>query len=551
MSTEADSAGGPGEQPADIPVFTRKSTGLVREVGLFDMTVFNAVSTSPIGAALVFALFALVVFPRGNPYIAFVVALILSLLVSTTFALLSAAIPRIGGDYTINSRILHPWLGFTSNLCVFISTAVAAGLWAWWFGTQALGPAFTVIGSVTGSSTFTRWGNDLLGGRHNVSFVMAALALALTSALSIKGTRVVMRVMSILFVLAAVGFVVDMGILLFTSHTHFVSTIDRTFGVGTYGKTVHAAHGSGLLPSEGGWSTKNTFGAISSMLAITVFVFWGTYMSAEFKGAGQRKRQLVSMVGAGVGQGIIVLIGLGIFLSTVGYSFFASAQGGNFTAGSSAVGTAGYAYFSALVANNSLLVGILSISFIGWWLPGLYINLAMMQRALLTWSFDGLTPKRLGDVNSRTHTPVVAIVVTFLVSLCTAAWVSYGSNFFRQTAFIQLFIFVTFFLTGISAILVKRRRPDLYEHSPAQWRLGGIEVLPVVGAGCSLVGVLGASLILYFHENLGITGGYYTSIIVAPVAVFALAGTWWWAAKRVRAAQGIDLSLAYRALPPE
>jgi hypothetical protein len=67
MSTEADAAGRPSEQPADIPVFTRKSTGLVREVGLFDMTVFNAVSTSPIGAALVFALFALVVFPRGNP----------------------------------------------------------------------------------------------------------------------------------------------------------------------------------------------------------------------------------------------------------------------------------------------------------------------------------------------------------------------------------------------------------------------------------------------------------------------------------------------------
>jgi basic amino acid/polyamine antiporter, APA family len=551
MTTAPDPVGDEAERPADIPIFTRNSTGLVREVGLVDMTIFNAVSTSPIGAGLVFALFALVVFPRGNPYIAFVVALALSVLVSTTFALLSAAIPRIGGDYTINSRILHPWLGFTSNLCVFISTVIAAGLWAWWFGTQAFGPAFTVIGSVTGSSTFTRWGNDLLGGRHNVSFVMAVIALAIVSLLAVRGTRVVMRVMSILFLIAAAGFVIDMGILLVSGHSHFRSTIDSTFGAGTYAKTVHAAHGSGVLPAEGGWSTKNTFGAISSMLAITVFVFWGTYMSAEFKGAGQRKRQLVSMVGAGVGQGILVLIGMLIFLTTVGYSFFASSQAGNFTAGSSAVGTAGYPYFSALVANNSVFVGLLAIAFIGWWLPGLYINMAMLQRALLSWAFDGLVPKRLGDVNDRTHTPVVAIVVTFLGAVATAAWVSYGSNFFRQTAFIQLFIFVTFFVTGVSAVLVKRRRPDIYEASPAQWRLGGIEVLPVAGVGCMLVGVLGAGLILYFHENLGITGGYYTSIIVAPIAVFVGAGAWWWAAKRIRAAHGIDLALAYRALPPE
>lgn len=551
MATGTEPVGDSANPPEALPIYTRKATGLVREVGLVDQMVFNATSTSPIGAGLVFALFALAVFPRGNPYIALAVAIMLAVLVSTTFALLSAAIPRIGGDYTINSRVLHPWLGFASNLCVFISSVVSAGLWAWWFATQACGPAFLVIGSVTNSSTFSSWGNDLLGGKHTLAFGMAVLALLITSVLAITGTRLIVRVMTILFLIATAGFLVDMAILLFTSHASFQATINHAFGSGTYGKTVAAAQHSNVLPSHGGWSVKNTFGAMSTMLSITVFVFWGTYMAAEFKGAGQRKRQLTAMTGAGVLQGIVILVAMAIFLHTVGYDFFASAQNGNFSAGGPAVGTAGYAYFSALVANSPVVVTILALAFIGWWLPGLYINMAMLQRALLTWSLDGLVPKSLGEVNERTHTPVVAIATTFVLSVGAAAWVSYGSNFFRQIAFIQLFIFVTFLLVGIAAMLIKRRRPDIYLGSPAEWRIGGVEVLPIVGSGCALVGVFGASLILYFHKNLGITGGYFASIIIAPFAVLVVAVLWWLVAKRVRAAQGIDLALTYKALPPE
>src|SRR5205814_1932386 len=149
--------------------------------------------------------------------------------------------------------------------------------------------------------------------------------------------------------------------------------------------------------------------------------------------------QLVTMLGAGLGQGLIVLLAMLIFLTTVGYNFFTSALAGNFSAGGGTVGTAGYAYFSALVAHNTFFVSVLSLAFIGWWLPGLYINTAMCQRALLTWSFDGLTPKRAGDVNGRTHTPIVAILVTFVIAVPAAAWVAYSSNFFKIFAVMQLF----------------------------------------------------------------------------------------------------------------
>ena len=554
MSTAADTGGAPASGASGLPIFTRKSTGLVREVSLFDQLVFNATATSPLGTVLVFGLFALVLFPRANPYIALIVALLLGVFVWTTFALLSAAIPRIGGDYTFNSRILHPVIGFAGNLCAFVSAAIAAGLWAWWLANQALSPAFGVIGDVTHTKTFQRWSADFAGTPHNTAaFVTAIIALAITSVLALMGTRVIVRVMTALFLIAAAAFVVDMLILLFTTHASFTSHVDHALGAGTYQKTVAKGHGAGIYPSEGGYSGKETIGAIYTMISVTLFTWWGTYLSAEFKGAGQRKRQLWSMVGAGLGQGLIVLFAMVVFLTTVGHSFFASALSGNFP-GSGTIYTAGYAYFSALVASNKVLVTILALAFVGWWLPGLYINTAMCQRAIFTWSFDGLLPKRFGEVNERTHTPVLAILISFAAAVGAAAWVSYTHNvsdFFKIFAVMQLFAYIPVMLVGVSALVMKWRRPDLYEGSPAQWKLAGVEVLPVAGLMCALVGAFSIGLIMYFHKNIGITGTYYTLMIVSPFVVLGVALVWWLAARSVRKSEGIDLALVYKAIPPD
>ena len=65
-------------------------------------------------------------------------------------------------------------------------------------------------------------------------------------------------------------------------------------------------------------------------------------------------------------------------MSTVGYDFFVSAFSGNFEApGSAGVGSAGYVYFSSLVASNDLLVTLLALAFMGWFLPACYTQAAM------------------------------------------------------------------------------------------------------------------------------------------------------------------------------
>jgi len=531
--------------------FSRKSTGLVRNVTSLQQLVFNASATNPLGAAMVFGLFALVLFPRANPYIALLAALGLGAFVWMTFALLTSTIPRVGGDYTLNSRILTPWLGFSGSLAIVVSSLIAVGITAWWAGTQGLSPAFSVIGAVNHSQFFTDLGSDLSGGNRGLSFAVAVAVLAAVSALAIAGTRLIMRVVVVLFLIAATGFAVDMLILLFTSSDSFRSTVDSTAGAGSYAKAVSVAQESGVATGGHGYDATSTFGAIYTMLGVTLWVWWGTYTAAEFRGAGQRRRTLATMFGAGWGQGLLLLLALVVFLNTVGADFFTGALSGGFEGGGGAVSTAGYAYFGALVAGGKVIVALLSLAFVGWWVPLLYANQVQAGRSIFAWSLDGLLPSWASSVNERRHTPVAAIAIVFVLASAAAAWVSFSSNFFAIFNTMQLFAYIPIILAGISALILPWRRPELFAGSPADWKVAGVPVLRVAGAGCLAVGVLAFYLVFRFHENLGITGGYFTGMIVALLAVFPLAGLWYFAARSLQRGAGVDLDLAYTEIPPD
>jgi amino acid transporter len=370
------------------------------------------------------------------------------------------------------------------------------------------------------------------------------------------GTRVVVRTMTILFGIAMLGFVVDMAILLFTTHSHFVHVIDSTSGAGSYAKTVAKGASQGIYPTYG-YSLKNTIGGIYYVAPVALFVFTGFYLAPEFKRAGQRKRQFQVLWGSGFGQGLLVMLGTFIFLRTVGYDFFVSSLNGNFAA-DGLVGTAGYAYFAALVAKSSLIVIILSLTFLGWFLPAQYINAVIVQRCAFAWSFDGLAPSALSRVSKRFHTPTVAIFATFCLSVMAAAWVAFSSNFFTVYSTMILFAFIPMVLLGVSAAVMSRRRPDLYHGSPAELRIGGISVLPITGVASVIIGVGSIVLGLVFHTNIGLSNApalfgvsYFHLAIVAPFFALAVGAVWYYAVKAVKRGQGIDLALNYQAIPPD
>src|SRR5947208_11207996 len=97
-------------------LFARKATGLVREASALDMYVFSMASTGPFGLNLALGLFyALATFPHTNVVVALLIATGLSVYSWIMMALLTASIPRVGGDYAFVSRITHPAIAMMGN----------------------------------------------------------------------------------------------------------------------------------------------------------------------------------------------------------------------------------------------------------------------------------------------------------------------------------------------------------------------------------------------------------------------------------------------------
>ena len=150
-------------QSAAGGLYLRKATGLVREITMGQVIVFNMLPAVP-GLILAFSLFWILgAFPGVNMIWGMVIAFILAAFIATAFGLLALAMPRTGGDYILVSRTLHPALGMVSSISLSFSSFLSIGYWAWAWTVFGLVPAFLVVGSITGNAALVNIGNALNG----------------------------------------------------------------------------------------------------------------------------------------------------------------------------------------------------------------------------------------------------------------------------------------------------------------------------------------------------------------------------------------------------
>jgi amino acid transporter len=539
-------------QPTSLRAqYVRNATGLVREIPLLDTMIFSASATVPLGAALAFGLFfALVSFPLANLWLGLLVVLPLDLFVWITYALLASAMPKVGGDYVYISRIVNPGLGLGANLAMWVAVVLSVGFWSVNLVALGISPSFAIIGVVTHHPWWVSTSTTLL--HHTWTMGIATAAILIMCVLSVIGSRFALRAMTILYAVAFAGFLVSFIVLVFTSHSSFVSDINSfsrpyTHSSNTYQGTLSAASKGGLplLGSAHGYSARSTIGALFTAFGFTMFTFWSAYVAAEMKGGTRRKRQLAGMAVPGLVQGVLLLLGVVVFLHVVGYNFFAAANAGYYGVPVAPY----YSYFVSMTTTSSFLAIVLGLAFVGWFLPTAYTQLGMAYRQIFAWSFDGLVPERAAEVRERSHTPVIAIMIAGLLSIGAAAWDTYSANFASFFALLALLSYVSPLFTGVAAIYMYSRRRDLYDGSPADWRLRGVPVLPVAGAVCVVVNAFVIGIALYFHTEIGLTSLW--KAIGYPVGIVAFGIIYYYGVRAVRRRRGYDISLTFSTIPPD
>jgi basic amino acid/polyamine antiporter, APA family len=219
------------EKPA---LFLRNATGLVRGWSVRDSLIYACLSTNVITLGLVEFAYQ-DAFPTGQLLTAVLISGVWVSFLVVAYSGLVVTIPRAGGDYVWQSRILWSGLGFVM---------AATG---WWFILWLWAP---IYGSVLANEFFEPlWVtfNDPSGaawfGTHTGTFVVTLITIALAGILVSLGMSGYAKVQKWCFYGGLLGFAIIVIIMLVSSRSDFISAFNtessKLFGMkNAYAGTV-------------------------------------------------------------------------------------------------------------------------------------------------------------------------------------------------------------------------------------------------------------------------------------------------------------------------
>jgi APA family basic amino acid/polyamine antiporter len=529
-------------------LFTRKATGLVREARTSDALFYNVMWAS---VALAFAFAWLLygaAYPGANMVVAFFIAAALGLPGAFVYAMLAQIMPRTGGDYVFNSRSLHPSVGFAANFSFCFWLAVIYGVYTTYLTTYGFGAFGRMMAGFTGSSGWLDFGNWF---SHDYAlFITGTVAVLVSAAVFVAGGMTLfLRLQVGAFVLYILGtFLIPVLVGIFQSKAGFVSNFDQ------YAANLGTDHASAALAASAGKAgfASTGFDTETTLKSVTVFwyVFGFLYASNYFAGEIRlRKRtHLVSIPGALLVAVVFIGLLLVAYLGLTGYAFNGRLGLADPAAYGFAAGAPAYPEIMSIASGTWVLGAVVIVGFaVGLliWLPQ---TMLLVSRSMFAWSFDRIMPARLSYVDSRTHSPVIAIAI--VTALAVASTAVYAFTTWFSTLSVLLGLTLTLLVTSFGAIVLPYRQRAMVEASPYGGRVAGIPVLTLVAAP-AFVGFAAAIAVLLWDPGSGSSLSANPGKLWLALGVYAAAFAIYFVSRSVRRRQGIDLSLTYRELPPE
>lgn len=545
------------EAPAS-GLYTRKATGLVRAAGTWSVLVYN-INFVSIGLMTLFAVLLIPAFyPGSNIQLSFLLALVIVLPTSMVFAMLSAALPRSGGDYVYVSRTLGPAWGMMSNWNQTVWWILYGGVPSAFFAYYGLTPLLRSLGVLTTTPALITWG-DRLSTPTGAFLVGTGLIVVLVATFAI-GLRFYFRIQNALFAAAMAAAVLTIVLLVVKSPASFQASFNHSLAhvsgqANPYRAVLTAA-------AKGGFKTA-PFSLYWTIIPITwiylelVFNQSSAYIGGEVRRPG--RVQVWSMPFAAVFSTVVAMLTVWMFQRTAGTSFLGAISFDNgATLHFSTAPT--YTELAAYATGNAALGFLACFGFLFWsysWLPGQILN---ASRNLLAYGVDGVMPSWLAKVGGRRHTPVNALVVMGLGSIAALWLYTRPDSPFKTLTGIFGFI-LSFCLTSVAAIMLPFRQREAWQSSSVNWRLGKVPVVTIVG----VLSLLAAGFMgwVYLHDPLsGITwkpsggGGILfhsrsfdmfllNIVILLSGLVIYLVARW------VQRRRGVNLDATYKEIPVE
>ena len=539
------------ERPA---LFMRKATGLVRGWSVRDSMIYACLSTNVVTLGLVEFAYQDAI-PNSQLITAVLVSGVWVSFLVIAYSGLVVTIPRAGGDYVWQSRILGSGIGF-----VMAATGWWFILWLWApiYGSvlseEFFQPLWATFNSPSGAAWFAT---------SNGTFVVTLITIAIAGVLVSLGMAGYAKVQRWCFIGGLLGMLIMVIIMLVVSKNTFISSFNaetaKLFGIknGYAGTLADAGSKTiGYAPSPFGIT-----GSFSqSMLLVPMLMFyllwpnWGTTLYGEVRGASDFKRVFAGMFFGLWTTVLLSVILLVLFARFFGFDFYQDVNAlwvDNVYGTASAHALPIFPYPVMLVGwavHNQVFQVILILLMSLWffaWVGTLFLS---STRVIFAAAFDRILPDGAAQVSEKRRVPVWSLVLMLLPAVGLAALYSYNSTFHTYTLDATLVIAVTYLFSAIAVVILPWRKPDLWAASPAsRLKVAGVPLVPV--AGVVTIGLIGYCL--YEWLSKAAYGINNNDSLIYMGCMYLLALAIYLIARVVRRRQGIDLSLINKEIPVE
>jgi len=531
-------------------VFRWYATGLVKAWSAYDAFIYSFMSVNLVTLGLFAMSFAYAI-PNGQLLAAVLFTGVAVTFLVIVYAALIAVIPRAGGDYTWQSRILGGGIAF-----VLAMTGWWFILWHWTpiyaniLVVQFIAPLLATIGEQSAATWFTT---------PTGIFVSCLITLAFVGVVVTLGMEAYARIQKFCFYGGILALLVLCVVLLVSSQSDFQSAFNRE-AASLFGARGDAYHQTIDLARRGGFAATpfSFFAAGPSLLLVPFVAFyllrpnWVATMYGEVRNAREYWRPFSSMFFGLWITVILTAIVLLLTAKTMGWEFYNSANSlfWNSTvpkAPQPVIPVWPYPVLLAawLIPNHAIqfiLVAVMGLWFFGW-AGTLFLS---STRVIFAAAFDRVLPAWAANLSANRRVPYGALLLMVVPSIVISAFYAYRPGFSTYTLDATLVIAVTYLGTIIAATILPWRRRDIFASSPiAQYRIAGIPIITIAGILTSAFLIY--NLVKWATDSVYAVNNQSSAIYMG--AMYLLAILIYLVARVVRGRQGIDLARIHAEIP--
>jgi APA family basic amino acid/polyamine antiporter len=542
--------------------FARKASGLVRGLSFLDAFGVGFMNQGLTPSMWVMISLGLGIYTGGNLIIATLLsALLCGVGFSLVWGILGGSMPRSGGEYIYNSRIIHPLVGIAESF----GNAFVWIMWIYVLAPWTVDPGLTMMFQFLGrqdiAETLTSTVNTPFGSFYLWFFVIATVVNAIGLLFVVFGVKIFASAQKVIMILGIGGCLVILGVLTFTNHATFVNAWNalaaqyQSLDYNSFLTSVQGAMADAgkVLPTT--WNWFDTLGVMVAGSWLFAYSYCITFIAGEVK---RPDKTIIFANLAAIIVPAVFMLWLAIALyRTVGFQFLSATawldnNGTDLITGYTFPWSPHFVGLAAIINRNTIVVFAMALSFILfnlWWVALSYLA---FPRILFAWGMDRMGPKWFADINYRWASPVKNHILCFVLGEIGIFLYTIFQDQMSGLSVTGLEIVSVFGITAIAALIFpySKRSKQIWETSPyRKWKILGIPVV-TIGAVFNLVYLGILFYFFYFMKEMG-EQDLITMSLIGYAVIWGLGIIWYffWKARNKRV--GVDVGMTFGELPPD